>query len=66
MSLKNFSRAFKKPDKEKQQRLKQEIDEEGLEKKDLPAMILSAYAVIIPIVLAVLGLFALVAWLFVS
>ena len=65
MSLRNLGRAFKKPDKEKERQLKQEIDEFGLEKKDLPAMILSAYIIIIPVVLLVLGIFALAAWLFV-
>ena len=65
MLLQNIKRVFKKPDKEKEQELNKNIHEYGLEKKDLPAMILSAYIVFIPIALIVLGLFALIAWIFV-
>ena len=65
MLLQNIKRVFKKPDKEKEQELNKNINEYGLEKKDLPAMILSAYIVFIPIALIVLGLFALIAWIFV-
>lgn len=50
-----FRKIIKKPDPEKEEKLRQEIHENGgLEKKDLPAMILSAYLVIIPIALAAL------------
>ena len=48
-------RILKKPDKQKEEDLRKSIEEEGgLEKKDLPAMIFSAYVVILPICLLVL------------
>lgn len=50
-----FRKIIKKPDPEKEEQLRREINEAGgLEKKDLPAMIISAYLVIIPIVVGVL------------
>ena len=61
-----FKRIFKfDPDRE--EKLRNEIEENGgIEKKDMPAMILSAYLTIIPIVLGILLLFALVAYLYVN
>ena len=54
-----------KPDKNAEKNLNQEIEENGgLEKKDLPAMIISAYLVFLPIVIGLFLLIALVAWLF--
>lgn len=64
MLIRNIKKAFKKPDKEKEEELNKSINEYGLEKKDLPAMILSAYIIIIPVALVLLGVFALVAYLF--
>ena len=50
-----FRKIIKKPDPEKEEQLRREINEAGgLEKKDIPAMIISAYLVIIPIVVGVL------------
>lgn len=66
MIFKNFKRIFGKVDKSKEEEIRNEIDEYGgIEKKDLPAMIISAYIVIIPIALLVLSVMALLAWLFV-
>lgn len=60
MLIENLKRIFKKPDKEKEERRRQEINEFGLEKKDLPAMILSAYLVILPIAAGILILFGVI------
>lgn len=54
----------KKRTPEEQEAFDRELEENPLEKKDMPAMILSAYLVIIPVVIGVLALFALVAYLF--
>lgn len=61
-----FKKIFKfDPDRE--EKLRNEIEENGgIEKKDMPAMILSAYLTIIPIVIGILLLFALVAYLYVN
>ena len=61
-----FKKIFKfDPDRE--EKLRNEIEENGgIEKKDMPAMILSAYLTIIPIVLGILLLFALVVYLYVN
>lgn len=54
-----------KPDPEAEQKLRDEIEEMGgLEKKDLPAMLIAAFLVILPIAIVVLGLICLLAWLF--
>ena len=66
MLLENLKRVFKKPDKEREEEKIREINEIPLEKKDVPAMIISAYLVFIPIVLLMLGIIALVAFLYVS
>ena len=56
---------LKKPDPEKEQQLRNEIEEMGgLDKKDVPAMLLSAFLVILPVVAVILGLFCLFAFLF--
>lgn len=56
---------LKKPDPEKEQKLRDEIEEMGgLDKKDVPALLLSAFLVILPVVVVVLGLFCLLAFLF--
>ena len=61
-----FRKRLKKPNPEAEQKLRNEIDEMGgLEKNDLPAMLISAFLVIMPIAIAVLLLFALVGWLLV-
>ena len=66
MIFKNFKRIFGKVDKSKEEEIRNEIDEYGgIEKKDLPAMIISAYIVIIPIAVLALSVIALLAWLFV-
>lgn len=55
---------LKKPNPEKEQQLRNEIEEMGgLEKKDMPAMLLSAFLVILPVAVVILGLFCLVAFL---
>ena len=60
-----FGRRPKKPDLEKEEKLREEIyNEGGLEKKDLPALIFSAYLVFIPIALVLLLLLCLLGWLF--
>ena len=56
---------LKKPDPKKEQELRNEIEEMGgLEKKDVPAMLLSAFLVILPVAVVILGLFCLMAFLF--
>lgn len=56
---------IKKPDKEKEQELREQIEKEGgLEKGDMPAMIISAFLVFIPVAAIALGLIVLLAWLF--
>ena len=58
-------KAIKKPDKEAEEKLRREINEAGgVSGKDIFAMILSAYAVFIPVALVLLGLIYLVARLF--
>lgn len=60
-----FSKFFKKIDPEKEKKLKEDLEREGgIEKKDIPAMIFSAYLVFIPAVLLVFLLFCFVAWMF--
>ena len=60
-----FSKFFKKPDMEKQRKFREELLESGgVEKKDIPAMILSAYLVFIPVIAVILLLFCFVAWMF--
>lgn len=66
MLLENLKRIFKKPDKEREEEKIREINEIPLEKKDIPAMIISAYLVFLPIVILMLGIIALVAFLYVN
>ena len=55
---------LKKPDKKAEQKLRDEIEEMGgLEKDDIPAMLLSAYLVISPTALAALFILLFVGWL---
>lgn len=61
----SFRKIFKKPDKKAEEKLREDIETSGgLEKKDIPAMILSAYIVFLPIALGMLLLIYLVARLF--
>ena len=66
MLFNNLRRIFSKPDKKKEDERKREIDKLGLEKNDIPAMILSAYAMLLPMAFLVLGTIAIVAYLFVN
>lgn len=66
MLFNNLRRIFSKPDKQKEDERKREIDKLGLEKNDIPAMILSAYAMLLPMAFLVLGTIAIVAYLFVN
>lgn len=60
-----FSKFFRKIDPEKEKKLREELEREGgIEKKDMPAMIFSAYLVIIPAVALVFLVFCFVAWMF--
>ena len=55
---------LKKPDPEREQKLRNDIEKEGgLEKKDMPAMILSAWLAIVPVCALVLVGIALLALL---
>ena len=62
-----FSRKkFKKRTKEEEEAFFEDLrNEGGLEKRDIPAMIFSAYLVFIPVVLLIFLVFALVAMLYV-
>lgn len=61
----SFRKIFKKPNKETEEKLREEIENSGgLDKKDIPAMIFSAYLVILPIALGMLLLIYLAARLF--
>ena len=56
---------MKKTDEDAERRLREELEKEGgLEKNDLPALIISAILVIVPIALIALLLVCLVGWLF--
>jgi hypothetical protein len=56
---------LKKPDPQKEQTLRDAIENEGgLDKKDMPAMILSALLVIMPVAIVVLLVMVLAIWLF--
>lgn len=57
-------RRLKKPDPEAEQKLRDEIEEMGgLDKKDIPAMLISAMLVFLPVAIIMLGLVCLAAWL---
>ena len=59
-------RKLKKYDPEKEQELRNEIEQAGgLEKNDLKAMIIAAILTIFPVVVVIFILFVLFAWLFV-
>ena len=56
---------MKKTDEDAERRLREELEKEGgLERNDLPALIISAILVIVPIALIALLLVCLVGWLF--
>ncbi|MBO5269610.1 MAG: hypothetical protein J6B77_02410 [Clostridia bacterium] len=56
---------LKKPNKEAEEQLHEDrANEGGLDKKDLPAMILSAMIIFIPVALVVLVALCLISWLF--
>ena len=56
---------LKKPDLQKEQTLRDAIENEGgLDKKDVPAMILSALLVIMPVAIVALLVMVLAIWLF--
>lgn len=56
---------LRKPDLQKEQTLRDTIENEGgLDKKDLPAMILSALLVIMPVAVLALLVIVLAIWLF--
>ena len=64
MAFEKWKKAFKKPDKEAEQQLREDIaNEGGLDKKDVPAMLLSAFFVIFPVAVVALLVLCLVAWL---
>ena len=55
---------FKKPDKEAERKLREDIEREGgLEKSDVPAMIIAAFLVIFLPAIAILGILVLIAFL---
>ena len=65
MAFGMFGRKRPKFDPEKEQNLRDEIEENGgLEKKDMLAMIFSAYLVFLPLAIGVLLVIALLAFLF--
>ena len=66
MLLENIKRIFKKPDEEKEELKKQELQTMPLEKGDMAAMLISAFMVFIPVVLLVLGVFVLLASWFIG
>jgi len=54
---------IKKPDKNAEKKFREDIENEGgLEKKDMPAMIMSAYLVLFIPVLIIVGLLLLLFW----
>lgn len=56
---------LKKPDLQKEQTLRDAIENEGgLDKKDVPAMILSALLVIMPVAIVALLVMVLAIWVF--
>lgn len=60
-----FRKRLKKPDPDAEQKLRDDIEAYGgLEKKDLPAMLIAAFLVILPVAIGILLIFALFALLF--
>ena len=56
---------LRKPDLEKEQTLRETIENEGgLDKKDVPAMIISALIVIMPVAILALLVMVLMIWVF--
>jgi len=61
----NRKKILKKPDEEAEKKLRENIaNEGGLEKKDIPALIFSAYLVFIPICVGILLLLYFIGRLF--
>lgn len=59
-----WKKILKKPDTEKEESLREQIDREGgLDKTDVPAMLLSAFLVFLPVALVVLAVFVGLAFL---
>lgn len=50
--------------KKSEEHFKKTLEEEPLEKKDVPAMILAALIVFLPATIIIVGIFLLVIWLF--
>lgn len=64
MAFEKWKKAFKRPDKAAEKQLREDISNEGgLEKKDVPAMLLSAFLVIFPVAIGALAVLCLLAWL---
>ena len=60
-----FRKKLKKPDPEAEKQLRSQIEAEGgLEKKDIPAMVISAFLVILPAAIGALLVLVLFALLF--
>lgn len=56
---------LKKYDPEAERKLREDIEAEGgLEKDDMKAMIISAFLVLMPVALVILGLFLMMAFMF--
>lgn len=67
MSVRDKFKLLKKPDKDAEIRLREDIaNEGGLEKGDIPAMIISAFLMIVLPIAAVLGGLGFLAWLLFS
>lgn len=47
-----------------EKQFKKSLEEEPLEKKDIPAMIMAAVIVFLPAIIVVIGIFLLIIWLF--
>ena len=64
MAFEKWKKAFKKPNKQAEQELREDIEREGgLEKGDFSAMIISAFLVIFPVAVGALALLCLIGWL---
>ena len=64
MAFEKWKKAFKKPNKQAEKELREGIEREGgLEKGDMPAMMISAFLVIFPVAIGALFLLCLLGWL---
>lgn len=67
MSIRDKFKLLKKPNKDAERKLREDIaNEGGLEKGDIPAMIISAFLMIVLPIVAVLGGLGFLAWLLFS